>query len=282
MKKSLILLTIAVTIGGFWLTGCAKNEPPVINSLTASDTLVTQSSDATITCDATDPDADDALTYTWSTDAGDFAEGDDPGSVIWTAPDAAGAVVITCIVTDGNEESEDTATVTITVAEDYFPKDIGYIWNYIDEFVNLVGADDTLFYDAEVVGGGESDGYWEVQRHFYSAGGGMELLPDTLIYTIASDSVVVDDPNLDDDYLGLLFPLWVDKTWDTGEGGTVTVTEIGDVTVPEADYTDCFHIVITGGEIERDFWLAPDVGMIRSAVSIDTFDFELELWGHDF
>lgn len=281
MKKTFLLIVFAAVAAVFVVVGCTKNTPPVIDSLSA-DTLVTQGSSVTITCTATDDD-DDALEYDWEASGGDFDAPMDSSVVVWIAPYEAGSYTITCMVSDGTEEDDVSETITITVAEDYFPRDMGYKWYYLDAFVNAIGADDTLFFDAEVVEvDTTADGVvWGLERHFYTAGTVIDQT-DTLSYTISADSVTIDDPEFGE-YLGLVLPLWVDKTWDTGEGGTGTITESGDVSVPDGDYTDCFHVAITGGDIERDFWLAPQVGMVTTAVTIaDTMDFELELWDHDF
>ncbi|MBD3286496.1 hypothetical protein GF359_08010, partial [candidate division WOR-3 bacterium] len=150
MKKGLILLTATLIIGGVWLTGCTSNEPPVIDSLTA-DTLVTQGKMVAITCTATDADEDD-LIYIWEATGGDFEDPTDESEIVWEAPYEAGSFTITCNVTDDEEEDQVSSSITITVAADYFPRDIGYKWFYLDDFINGLGNDDTLHFDAEIVG----------------------------------------------------------------------------------------------------------------------------------
>ena len=103
------LLIISVLMGG----GCGMfNKPPVINSLTPSATTVARGESCTISCSATDPDADDVLSYAWSVTGGALSgEGD---TVTWTAPDTEGSYTISVTVSDDSEESaSDSCTIEV-------------------------------------------------------------------------------------------------------------------------------------------------------------------------
>jgi hypothetical protein len=102
------LLIISVLMGG----GCGMfNKPPVINSLIPSATTVARGESCTISCAATDPDAD-ILTYAWSVTGGAISgEGD---TVTWVAPDTEGAYTISVTVSDDSGESaSDSCTIDV-------------------------------------------------------------------------------------------------------------------------------------------------------------------------
>lgn len=172
---------------------------------------------------------------------------------------------IVCTVTDEKDETV-SDTLVVTVFPQYYPLALDYYWKYVEY---LETRDDTLVYEVTIV---ENVGrVWEVERVFYTTSGLIDLgPPDTFeVETVfADDSVWIDDPALSDRYMGLFLPLWVDKTWDTQDGGTGTVTEMADQSVPVDDFTDCIHVILTGGQVERDIWFAPNVGMIISSFDV--------------
>ncbi|VAX23365.1 hypothetical protein MNBD_NITROSPINAE04-266, partial [hydrothermal vent metagenome] len=69
------------------------NAPPVIKSVTASDTSPNVGDTITLTCDASDPDGD-RLSYAWSDDLGS-------GSQVTYTVTSAGSKTFTCTVSDG-------------------------------------------------------------------------------------------------------------------------------------------------------------------------------------
>jgi hypothetical protein len=112
--KWLVALIILV-VGTLFIGGCSpENQLPVISGLIASDeTMTSPSSSCQIQCTAQDPDGD-KLSYTWSADDGYI--GGEGSSVIWTAPDAPGAYIITVEVTDGNGGiATDQITINVVV-----------------------------------------------------------------------------------------------------------------------------------------------------------------------
>jgi hypothetical protein len=92
----------------------AVNHSPVIESLTASETVVIFGRSTDITCTASDPDGD-VISYFWSATDGEIS-GEGP-AIIWSAPDACGATVaVTVSVVDsrGGETSKDITIWTRT------------------------------------------------------------------------------------------------------------------------------------------------------------------------
>lgn len=82
------------------------NHPPVIESLTAESSIVTEGKSTPIECVASDPDGDE-LTYLWAATGGDFSgEG---SAVIWTAPKTCAEFVVSVAVIDvrGGEASKE-------------------------------------------------------------------------------------------------------------------------------------------------------------------------------
>lgn len=107
LASLVILVAVNLIIGG-----CAPaNQPPLISSLTANEEHISPADICQIECIASDPD-DDSLSYIWSANGGSISgEG---STVIWVAPDAAGAYTITVEVTDDNGDKV-TAQLTINV-----------------------------------------------------------------------------------------------------------------------------------------------------------------------
>ncbi len=92
----------------------AVNHSPVIESLTASETLVIFGRSTDINCVASDPDGD-VISYFWSATDGEIS-GEGP-AIIWSAPDACdSSVTVTVSVIDsrGGETSGDITIWTRT------------------------------------------------------------------------------------------------------------------------------------------------------------------------
>jgi formylglycine-generating enzyme required for sulfatase activity len=93
------------------------NNAPAITSLVADPATVEILLTSTVTCTATDTDADDVLSYAWTSTAGTVVG---TGSEItWTAPDMVGTCTLTCSVSDADTTvSED---IDISVFEPVVP-----------------------------------------------------------------------------------------------------------------------------------------------------------------
>lgn len=90
------------------------NNPPVIADLSADPRKMNLGATSTITCLASDADAD-TLSYTWSADAGIFSgEGT---SVTWQAPMTAGDYELTCLVDDGHTDGQAEASLLVRVRD---------------------------------------------------------------------------------------------------------------------------------------------------------------------
>lgn len=87
------------------------NHAPVISSLTADPATVILKQAASITCTASDAD-NDTLTYTWSAASGTLSGSG--SSVSWTAPASSGTYTVSCLVSDGNENT-DNEVVSVSV-----------------------------------------------------------------------------------------------------------------------------------------------------------------------
>ena len=78
--------------------GFSGNHPPRIKSLTADSSRVLIRTPVNVYCAASDRDSD-PVTFAWSSSGGAITGG---GPVVsWTAPDSAGAYIVTCTVDDG-------------------------------------------------------------------------------------------------------------------------------------------------------------------------------------
>jgi hypothetical protein len=83
------------------------NNPPVISALTVEPELVEPSGTATIVATASDPDGD-ALTYSWSVEAGTITG---TGSTVdWTAPTASAFYSLSVVVNDGKGGTASAST----------------------------------------------------------------------------------------------------------------------------------------------------------------------------
>ena len=100
------------------LVGCSEeeppNNPPVINSFTASTTKVISGSEVMLTGLVTDPDGD-SLTYTYQTTGGIITG--TGNTVIWVVPDAAGDYTVTVDVSDGELNVQDLVTIAVVLPD---------------------------------------------------------------------------------------------------------------------------------------------------------------------
>ena len=109
---------IVIVILGL-VVGCGEekeptNNPPVINSFTASSTEVDTSAEVELVVLATDPDGDD-LTYVYENTGGTVTGTDN--MVTWVAPEASGNYVITVDVSDGELNTQDLITITVVLPD---------------------------------------------------------------------------------------------------------------------------------------------------------------------
>ncbi|MCJ7426683.1 MAG: DNRLRE domain-containing protein [Dehalococcoidales bacterium] len=87
------------------------NKPPVITSLTPTDTEVARGASCTVNCVASDPNADDTLTYSWTATGGAISG---TGSAItWIAPTTVGSYSVTVAVSDGKKSVSDSCTIQV-------------------------------------------------------------------------------------------------------------------------------------------------------------------------
>ncbi|MBN2378831.1 hypothetical protein JXM67_03405 [candidate division WOR-3 bacterium] len=255
------------------------NKRPKIDSITGLN-LVTAGDTVLITCFASDEDSGQELSFAWEASGGSLTEPSGASNLSWVAPDYSGVFDLICTVSDGMAQIVDTFTVTV---QNYFPLGLGYKWLYMDvlDFVVFV---DTLYYKATVVDYTQSPGRvnWSVQRQYFDSAEYVDTIYDTMHYIVAGDSLILDDPNQDEQLLGLLFPLWVGKYWDIGDGTLATVTYSGPRSVPAGLFTDCMFVQLDDEERQpNDYWFAPDIGMVQVGVSLDTVDLVFELTDSD-
>lgn len=111
MKKLLAICFMSLFII-IVITGCQKNQSPVINSIAANPDSVYPTQQVSLSANAEDPDGDE-LTFTWAATIGTLSATTGQ-SINWTAPDDTGRSTITVIAKDP-DESADTLTKTIKV-----------------------------------------------------------------------------------------------------------------------------------------------------------------------
>ncbi|TKJ39169.1 hypothetical protein CEE36_10390 [candidate division TA06 bacterium B3_TA06] len=276
MKKPCVNLVVATVVFIVYLAGCTRNEPPVIDRFVtdpASDTLVTAGDTVKIICEATDPDGD-LLAYEFEADGGTFEGPVDANDILWIAPDHSGIFEIICTVSDGDTLHEVADTITIHV-QNYLPMTEGNQWVY-------EGKDQSgrwALLRLTVVDRKVDEGRIRCYVERYIEGKYPVPVTDTgLVYTIAADSVFIKDPDAAKEYLGFLLPFLVAKSWETGDGGTGRVVGFDSCEVKAGLFEGCVNIKISGGQLERDLWLAPDVGIIVTQLKIDDpLEAELEL-----
>lgn len=88
-----------------------KNQPPVIEDMSATLTTVEKGGFTTIRVEAKDADGDD-LTYSWIYEPGSITGNGE--SVIWTAPATPGIYRIRVTVSDGQSEVTDSIIIEVT------------------------------------------------------------------------------------------------------------------------------------------------------------------------
>ncbi len=149
------------------------SHPPVIEELYATPNVVELGGEATLTCEANDPDGD-TLTYAWSSEAGTI-EGE--GAVVtWQAPNQRGSYTITCEVEDpfGMTTSEE---LRVPVGDL-----VGLYWLMYGEARDFSGFDN----DGAVNGAAATDG--------------RDSTPSGALYFDGTANVVVESaPSLDFD-----------------------------------------------------------------------------------
>jgi len=275
MKKSVFTLVIAGAVFIGYLSGCKKNDLPVIDVFTAdpaSDSLVTVGDTVDIICQVSDPDGNQVY-YKLQANGGTLQGTPDAGDVFWIAPDQSGTFTLTCTVTDleGDTVNVNSATLTIGV-QNYFPMAVDNMWTYEGEAVIETITLETTVDSEENLGGGEVR--WNITRAFDSS----QPATDTFsYYTVKGDSVFFNDAAEQVEYLLLVLPLWQGKSWAASTGSTATVEEIKDKGPEAGVFTDCAKVEISGGSIENTIWLAPDVGIIEQTLQVMIGEIEGEI-----
>ena len=100
-------------------TAPGGNQPPVISSLTPTQTQVYPSGNTEIKCVASDPDGDQ-INFKWACTAGSFSDSG-PTAIVWKAPKDYGDYQITVIVEDGKGGIAQ-ASLTISVTANQSPQ----------------------------------------------------------------------------------------------------------------------------------------------------------------
>ena len=113
------------------------NYPPRIKALQAKSGVVYYGQTVDVYCTAEDPDGD-TLMFKWLSEAGSLSG--QGAHVQWTAPEQTGNYSITCVVSDGTEETQ--ATVHISVTNNHAPQ-IEFLQT--DSTETLPGKSVTLF-----------------------------------------------------------------------------------------------------------------------------------------
>jgi len=89
-----------------------KNSPPKIQSISANPTKVQTNGISILSVVATDADKD-KLSYSWSSNFGEFPEGINNSSVRWKAPDTTGNYNCSVVVSDGKDIALDSIKVNV-------------------------------------------------------------------------------------------------------------------------------------------------------------------------
>ena len=87
------------------------NTPPVISSLTASDTTVELDSTVMLICNAEDSDGD-SLVYLWTSTGGSLSSTTGT-STLWTAPNTGGSYTVIVTVSDGEDNDVDSLDIIV-------------------------------------------------------------------------------------------------------------------------------------------------------------------------
>ncbi|MGD9118946.1 MAG: DNRLRE domain-containing protein [Dehalococcoidia bacterium] len=109
-SKTIKLALVGLVILTMILAG-GCNKPPTIASLTPSATEVARGESCTVSCTASDENADDVLTYAWSATGGSVSGTGD--TITWMAPTTTGSYTITVTVSDGEEAASDSCNITV-------------------------------------------------------------------------------------------------------------------------------------------------------------------------
>ena len=110
MKQFLFLAAILLTI-----TGCERNHPPVVGSITCSPEKRNAGTLFTLTASASDDDGD-LLSYRWSCEAGSFPDGNTGFQTKWRSPlDGTGkSFTLRVDVSDGKDSVYANYQITLT------------------------------------------------------------------------------------------------------------------------------------------------------------------------
>ncbi len=120
MKKSSILSMLGAVIIIAALASCSS-EPPLIQSLTASDSTLKPAETTVLHCVVEDSTE---ITYQWQADIGAIEEMGD--SAVWTAPNfvwATSTATVSVIATNSETEAADTASIELEVKVTYLTLD---------------------------------------------------------------------------------------------------------------------------------------------------------------
>ncbi len=265
VKKLASITSIVILL---YLSGCIKNDPPVINSLTtdpAADTLVTVGDTVKIICNAVDPNENE-INYYWSSlDAGNLFGSNYQPEISWISPDSSGSYRIACTVWDQDTSIKPSDTLTINV-QNYFPMELNNKWEYKAPvgigFVNMDVTVTSKTYPAE---GGI---IWHLKRVFYTN----PIVTDTLsYYEIRGDSVFFYNEISKTKSLMLYLPLWLNKSWGTG-----AVDSIKNFGTDAGAFPNSMHVTFEDG-----MWLAPDVGIAKQLVILGVYIFEFSLTDYE-
>ena len=272
MKKSCLVLLSAVAVMAFF-ADCAKNQLPVIDTFAtdpASDTLITVGDTVSIICQASDPDGDQVF-YELKTNGGTLQGTPEGSDIIWIAPEHSGTYNIICNVTDLEADTVNVTSDTLPIhVQNYFPMARGSWWLYEGQaFIETVTLKDSIRSKEEL---GDGEVHWHLKRV-------ISTFTDTFsYYTVKGEAVFFNDIYLGTEYLILLMPLWVDKTWDADEDiATGTVEENNPVGIEDTLFNDCMRIELrdlANGQEDRKVWVAPDVGIIVQSLEVTVGEIE--------
>jgi hypothetical protein len=110
-SKGIKLALVSLVILSMLLAGGCFNKAPTITSLTPSATSVARGDSCTVSCVASDPDADDTLTYAWSATGGAVSGSGD--TITWIAPTTEGSYSVTATVSDGKDTVTDSCDIQV-------------------------------------------------------------------------------------------------------------------------------------------------------------------------
>ncbi len=113
-KRYLVIVGIVAAAVLLLTSSCTVNHLPTITALESeAPGWIAPLGSLQVTCNASDPDAGDVLSYNWSANGGNITG---TGSeVIWTAPEEVGMYDITVVVDDGHG-GETTGSIALTAS----------------------------------------------------------------------------------------------------------------------------------------------------------------------